>query len=122
MADMWIHESFTDYSESVFVDSYYGKQAGQEYTNGQRNGIANDRPIVGPYGVNKEGSEDMYYKGSVILNMIRTIIDDDEKWRAILRGLNKTFYHQTVTYNDITNYVSLYSGTDRWPGGDQYLH
>src|SRR6202012_39473 len=121
MADMWIHESFTDYSESVFVDSYYGKQAGQEYTNGQRNGIANDRPIVGPYGVNKEGSEDMYAKGSVILNMIRTIINDDEKWRQILRGLNKTFYHQTVTYNDITGYISKESGIDLSTVFDQYL-
>ena len=121
LGDMWIHESFTDYSESLFVESYYGKQAGQEYVHGQRMGIANDRPIVGPYGVNKEGSEDMYAKGSVILNMIRTIINDDEKWRHILRGLNKTFYHQTVTYNDITGYISKESGIDLSPVFDQYL-
>jgi aminopeptidase N len=121
LADMWIHESFTDYSESLFVESYYGKQAGQEYVNGQRNGIANDRPIVGPYGVNKEGSEDMYAKGSVILNMIRTIINDDEKWRQVLRGLNKTFYHQTVTYNDITGYISKKSGIDLSTVFEQYL-
>ena len=66
---MWIHESFTDYSESLFVETFYGKQAGQEYVHGLRNNIANERPIVGPYGVNKEGAEDMYNKGSVILNM-----------------------------------------------------
>src|ERR1700744_3476134 len=121
MADMWIHESFTDYSESVFVDSYYGKQAGQEYTNGQRNGIANDRPVVGVYNVNKEGSEDMYSKGSVVLNMIRTIINDDEKWRDILRGLNKTFYHKTVTYDDITEDISKQAGIDLTKVFDQYL-
>ncbi len=121
LGDMWIHESFTDYSESLFVESYYGKQAGQEYTHGQRMGIANDRPIVGPYGVNKEGSEDMYAKGAVILNMIRTIINDDEKWRQILRGLNKNFYHQTVTYNDITGYISKESGIDLSAVFDQYL-
>jgi len=121
LGDMWIHESFTDYSESLFVESYYGKQAGQEYVHGQRNGIANDRPIVGPYGVNKEGSEDMYSKGAVILNMIRTIINDDEKWRQILRGLNKTFYHQTVTYNDITGYINKESGMNLSPVFDQYL-
>ena len=122
LADMWIHESFTDYSESLFVETYFGKQAGQEYVHGLRQGIANDRPIVGPYSVNKEGSEDMYDKGSVFLNMIRTIINDDEKWRSILRGLNKTFYHQTVTYNDITGYINQQSGMDFTSFFDQYLH
>jgi aminopeptidase N len=122
IADMWIHESFADYAESLFVESIYGKPAGQEYVNGLRAKILNDSPIVGTYNVNKEGSEDMYYKGSVLLNMIRTIINDDEKWRDILRGLNKTFYHQTVTYNDITNYISENSGTDLLPVFDQYLH
>lgn len=122
LGDMWIHESFTDYSESLFVETFYGKQAGQEYTHGQRLGIANDRPIVGPYGVNKEGSEDMYAKGSVFLNMIRTIINNDEKWRSILRGLNKTFYHQTVTYDDVTKYISKEAGIDFTAVFDQYLH
>ena len=100
-----------------------GKQArAREYVNGLRRTIQNSSPIVGPYNVNKEGSGDMYNKGSVILNMVRTIINDDEKWRAILRGLNTTFYHQTVTYDDITKYVSDHSGTNLLPVFDQYLH
>ena len=122
LGDMWIHESFTDYSESLFVETFYGKDAGQAYVHGLRMGIANESPIVGPYGVNKEGSEDMYDKGSVILNMIRTIVNDDEKWRNILRGLNKTFYHQTVTYEDITEYITKESGIDLKTVFDQYLH
>jgi len=122
LGDMWIHESFTNYSESLFIDKFYGKQAGQEYVHGTRPRIANDRPIVGPYNVNKEGSGDMYYKGGNLLNMIRTIINDDEKWRNILRGLNKTFYHQTVTYDDIVNYISDQSGINLRPVFDQYLH
>lgn len=122
LGDMWIHESFTNYSESLFIDKFYGKQAGQEYVHGTRSKIANDRPIVGPYNVNKEGSSDMYYKGGNILNMARTIINDDEKWRSILRGLNKTFYHQTVTYDDIINYICDQSGIDLKPFFDQYLH
>lgn len=122
LGDMWIHESFTDYSESLFIESQYGKQAGLEYNHGLRATIANDSPIVGPYNVNKEGSEDMYFKGSVILNMIRTVINDDDKWRNILRGLNKTFYHQTVTYDDVTKYVSDQSGLNLLPVFDQYLH
>jgi len=122
LADMWIHESFADYSESLFVESIQDKLAGQEYVSGLRRTIQNTSPIVGPYNVNKEGSGDMYNKGSVILNMIRTIINDDEKWRAILRGLNQTFYHQTVTYDDITKYISDHSGTNLLPVFDQYLH
>lgn len=121
-ADEWIHESFTDYSESLFIESQYGKAAGQEYVHGLRMSIDNDSPIVGIYGVNKEGSSDMYYKGAVILNMVRTIINDDDKWLAILRGLNKTFYHQTVTYDQITNYISEQSGINLAPVFDQYLH
>jgi aminopeptidase N len=122
LGDMWIHESFTDYSESLFVENTSTKELGQQYVSGLRKTIQNNAPVVGPYNVNKEGSSDMYNKGSVILNMIRTIINDDEKWRGILRGLNKTFYHQTVTYDDITKYVSDQSGMNLLPIFDQYLH
>jgi aminopeptidase N len=116
------HESFTDYSESLFIENTSTKLAGQQYVNGLRRTISNRTPIVGPYNVNKEGSGDMYNKGSVILNMIRTIINDDEKWRGILRGLNKTFYHQTVTYDDITKYISSQAGIDLTTVFEQYLH
>jgi aminopeptidase N len=121
LADMWIHESFTNYSESLFIEQRYGKQAGQEYVHGTRFRIQNDRPILGTYNVNKEGSGDMYYKGGNMLNMIRTIINDDDKWRSILRGLNKTFYHQTVTYDQIVDYICDQSGKDLKPVFSQYL-
>lgn len=112
LADMWIHESFTNYSESLYIDYHFGKQAGQEYVHGNRRGIQNLAPIIGNYHVNNEGSGDMYNKGGVLHNMARTIIDDDEKWRQILRGLNRTFYHRTVDYEDIVNYISEQSGKD----------
>jgi len=122
-ADMWIHESFTYYSESLFVESQFGKQAGLEYVNGSRATISNNSPVGGlVYGVAKEGSGDMYNKGGVFLNMARTIINDDEKWRSILRGLNKTFYHQTVTYNDVVNYISQQSGVNFTTFFEQYVH
>jgi aminopeptidase N len=121
LADMWIHESFTNYSESLFIESIWGKQAGQEYVHGTRMAIQNDSPIIGAYGVNKEGSGDMYCKGGNMLNIIRTIINDDEKWRNILRGLNKTFYHQTVTYEQVVDYINQQSGKNLTPVFDQYL-
>jgi len=121
LGDMWIHESFTNYSESLFIEQRYSKQAGQEYVHGTRFAIANDRPILGVYNVNKEGSGDMYYKGGNMLNMIRTIINDDEKWRSILRGLNSTFYHKTVTYDDVVGYINQQSGKNLSPLFDQYL-
>lgn len=123
-ADMWVHESFTYYSESLFTEYFYGKQAGLEYVNGSRVGsISNSAPIGGlVYGVGKEGSGDMYNKGGVMLNMVRTIINNDEKWRQILRGLNSTFYHKTVTYNDITGYISKEAGVNLTSFFEQYIH
>ncbi|MFB5944309.1 M1 family metallopeptidase [Albibacterium profundi] len=121
LADMWIHEAFTNYSESIYIDYVFGKQAGQEYVHGNRRGILNDRPIQGPYGVNKSGSGDMYVKGGVFLNMLRTMIDDDDKWRGILRGLNKDFYHKTIDYQDLVDYISEKSGIDMDPIFAQYI-
>jgi len=121
-ADMWIHESFANYSESLFIEDWTGsKESGQEYVHGTRRAIVNDRPIIGFYGVNKEGSGDMYYKGGNMLNMVRTIINDDEKWRGILRGLNKDFYHQTVTTEQVVDYINTKSGMNLTSIFDQYL-
>ena len=121
LADMWIHESFTNYSEALFIEKHYGKEAGQAYVHGNRQGILNDKPLQGPYGVNKEGSGDMYIKGGVLLNMIRTIIDDDVKWRSILRGLNHEFYHRTVDYHDIVHYINEETGIDFTKVFEQYV-
>jgi aminopeptidase N len=118
---MWVHESFTAYSESLLVEKRWGKKAGQEYINGTRKLIQNDKPLLGVFDVNQEGSGDMYYKGSNLLNMIRTIIDDDIKWRHILRGLNEKFYHQTVTGQQIIAYINLESGLNLTKIFDQYL-
>ncbi|RUT68770.1 M1 family peptidase [Flavobacterium cupreum] len=110
IADMWIHESFTSYSESLFVEYYYGKEAGAEYVIGCRNGIQNDKPVIGNYDVNNEGSGDMYPKGANMLHSIRQVINDDAKWKSILRGLNSTFYHQTVTSKQIQEYINTQAG------------
>jgi aminopeptidase N len=121
IADMWVHESFANYSESLYIEYYNGQMAGNEYVRGTRKRIRNDRPIVGFYNVNCPGSGDMYYKGGNMLHTLRQIIDDDVKWREILRGLNKDFYHQTVTGKQIEDYLSLKTGMNLKPFFDQYL-
>ena len=121
VADMWVHESFTTYSENLFVDYFYGKEAASDYVVGIRRSIRNDRPIIGTYGVDHEGSGDMYFKGANILHTVRQLVEDDEKWRQILRGLNKEFYHQTVTTAQVENYISEQSGIDLTQFWDQYL-
>lgn len=120
-ADMWIHESFTAYSETLFTEKYMDKNAAETYVRGTRQAVQNDIPIIGKYGIRNEGSGDMYYKGANMLHTIRQVINNDEKFRQILRGLNKDFYHQTVTTQQIENYISTKSGIDFSSVFDQYL-
>ena len=121
VADMWIHEAFTAYSETLFTETYYGKEAASEYVRGTRGAIENDIPIIGVYGVNQEGSGDMYYKGANMIHTLRTWMNNDEKFRQLLRGLNKEFYHQTVTTEQIENYIAKFSGLDLTAFFNQYL-
>lgn len=121
IADMWVHEGFTNYSESLYLDYFFGKEASGSYVRGIRRSIRNDKPIIGHFGVNQEGSGDMYNKTGNLIHMIRRIINDDEKFRSILRGLNKEFYHKSVNGTDIINYFNLQSGTDLTQVFNQYL-
>jgi aminopeptidase N len=121
VADMWIHEGFTAYSENLFLEYHLGEKAASEYVIGKRKTIKNDIPIIGIYNVNKRGSGDMYNKGANILHTLRQLVEDDEKWRNIMRGLNKTFYHQTVTSKQIEDYISKETKIDLTEFFDQYL-
>ena len=122
LADMWVHESFANYAEGLYTECLFGKQAGADYVIGTRRGIRNDRPIVPDnYGVNAQGSGDMYPKGGNMLHTIRAIIDDDAKWRDILRGLQQTFRHQTVTGKQVEDYISREAGIDMSKVFAQYL-
>ena len=121
IADMWVHEGFTTYSENLFVDYHYGKKAASEYVIGTRRNIRNLKPIIGPYNVNKGGSSDMYAKGANLLHTLRQITGNDVRWRKILRGLNSEFYHQTVTTSQIENYISKKMKMNLNPFFNQYL-
>ena len=120
-ADMWIHESFANYSENLYTECLEGKKAGAEYVIGTRRLVKNDVPIVGHYGVNDEGSNDKYYKGGNMLHTIRQIVDNDEKWRGILRGAQKTFRHQTIMGSQLEEYFSKESSANLSKVFDEYL-
>ena len=122
LADMWVHESFANYSENLYTECLFGKDAGARYVIGTRRLIANEEPIVpGVYGVNAQGSGDMYPKGGNMLHTIRQLVGDDEKWRGILRGLNAEFRHEIVTGRQVQEYISLHAGTDLSTVFEQYL-
>ncbi|HEX8242724.1 MAG TPA: M1 family metallopeptidase, partial [Longimicrobium sp.] len=121
LADMWVHESFANYAEGLYTECQQGKEAGARYVIGTRAAIENDAPIIPPFGVNAEGSGDMYYKGGNMLHTIRQIVGDDEKWRGILRGLQSTFRHQAVTGMQVRGYISRQAGVDLSKVFQQYL-
>jgi len=120
LADMWVHEGFTNYSETLYTDCQDGIEAGNQYCIGTRKNVVNDKPIIAHYGVNEEGSNDMYYKGGNMLHMIRQVLGD-EKFREILHGINSTFYHKTVDSKQIEEFISKQSGIDFSKVFDQYL-
>jgi aminopeptidase N len=121
IADMWIHEGFTCYSETLFTEYYYGKEAANQYNKGLRRNISNDEPIIGIYGVNKEGSGDMYMKAANMIHSIRHSLNNDEKFRQLLLNINKTFYHQTVTTAQIEDFMIQQLGYNYQPVLNQYL-
>jgi len=121
LADMWVHEGFTNYSETLFVDYHFGETAGNEYNYGIRKGIRNDKPIIPAYNVNAQGSGDMYPKGGNLLHSIKHGLNNDELFRSILRGLNTKFYHQTVTSAQVEQYISIAAKFDYSKVFNQYL-
>ncbi len=121
VADMWIHESFTNYSENLFVEYFFTRKEAEDYVIGCRKRVKNDKPIIGQYGINQSGSGDMYYKGGNMLHTIRHVIDNDIRWREILRGLNRKFRHQTVNTQQVEAYISKQAKIDLSSIFDQYL-
>lgn len=104
IADMWVHEGFTDYTETIFTECQQGKAAAEDYLTGLRRNIRNDKPITGHYGVNEEGSVDMYYKGANLIHMIRHIVGDST-FKAMLLEMNRRFHHSIVTGAQVEEFM-----------------
>lgn len=121
VADMWIHEGFTCYSESVFLECQFGKDKAWTYINGLKQNIQNDKPIIGQYGVNSEGSGDMYYKAALMLHTIRNIINDDAKWWKLILDYSTAFRHQIIEHKNVVDFFNAESGVYLTPVFNQYL-
>lgn len=121
IADMWIHEAFTTYSEVMYVQNQFGKNAADAYVQGLRPLILNDENLIGTYGFHQEGSVDMYYKGANMLHTLRTWMNDDEKFKNMIREMNKKYFHQTINSIEIEYFISDYSGLDLQAFFNQYL-
>ena len=122
VAENWIHEGFATYAENLYVECLTGsKERGSEYVIGTRARIANELPVIGSFGVNNDGSADMYSKGANLLHTVRQIVNDDALWRDMLRGLNETFWHSIVTGDDVERYTSERVGVDLSRVFEQYL-
>ncbi len=121
IADMWIHEGFTQYTESVFVECNYGYEKAQTYINGLKQNVKNDKPIIGNYGVNNEGSGDMYPKGALLLNTIRHIINDDVKWWNLIKKYSENFKHKIIDTQTVIRFFNKESGSNLTSVFNQYL-
>lgn len=122
IADNWLHEGFTTYAEALFAECAFGKEKAFDFTTGEWGNIQNDRPVIGTYGVNDDGSSDKYDKGAAVVHMIRMIMGDDEQFRQLLRGMNQTFYHKTVTNEEVLQYINRFTGYDYTSLFRQYLY
>lgn len=121
IADMWIHEGFTQYTEVAYIDCLYGAQKAKLYVNGLRGNVRNDKPIIGNYGVNSEGSGDMYPKGALLLNTIKNIVNDDAKWWKMLLKYSETYRHKIIDTETVVNFFNTESGINLTPVFNQYL-
>jgi len=121
IADMWIHEGFGQYAETVYLEELYGRESANKYLEGLKRGIDNKQAIIGPYGVNKEGSGDMYPKGALFLNTMRNYINDDKIWWDIIASLQMQYRHKNISTEDVLALMNEKSGKNLKPYFDVYL-
>jgi aminopeptidase N len=121
IADMWIHEGFTQYSESVYIECQFGYEKAKTYLNGLKNNVSNDKPVIGNFGVNNKGSGDMYPKGALFLHTLRNIINNDTLWWKILASYSENFKHKIINTAIVVSFFNKQTGMDLTPIFNQYL-
>ena len=122
-ADMWIHESFTTYSEALFMEYHHGYEEALAYLQMQRHSIMNQVPIRGPFHVNFNSwpGADMYYKGSWMLHTLRCHLNNDEKWFACIKAIQSEFSLQQINSTNLISFMSQQLNQDLESFFAQYL-
>jgi len=120
-ADMWIHEGWTTYLEGLYVEYRWGKEDAIKYLSGEKAKVKNQRPIIAERGVNAEPDQDQYFKGALMLNTLRSVVNDDAKWWALLHGFYQHFKYQNILTEDVVSYFNQQTGMNLTPIFDQYL-
>jgi aminopeptidase N len=120
-SDMWIHEGWTTYLECLYVEYMYGKDDGLKYTNAYKLKVRNQQPIIAQRGVNATPPQDMYFKGALFINTLRSILNDDQRWWALLHDFYQHFKYQNIMTEDIVAYFNRKTGRNLTPIFDQYL-
>jgi aminopeptidase N len=120
-SDMWIHEGWTTYLEALYVEYMWGHDDAVKYLNGYKPKIRNTQPIVAERGLNRTPPQDQYFKGALFLNTLRSVINDDAKWWALIRGFYQQFKYKTIMTEDVIAYFNRNTGRDLTPVFNQYL-
>ncbi|MGQ2984527.1 M1 family metallopeptidase [Flavobacterium sp.] len=121
IADMWIHEGFTTYTECVFVECQFGYEKAMKYITGSQMNVSNDKPVIGIFGVNREGSGDMYSKGALMLNTLRHVVNDDDKWWKMLLKYSETYKKKVIDTQTVVDFFNTETGMELTPFFNQYL-
>ncbi len=121
ISDMWIHEGWATYAECVYVEAMFGREDALKYVNGYKTKVRNQRPIITARGVNQTPSQDQYFKGALFLNTLRSVVDDDTRWRKLLRDYCERFKYQNIMTEDVVAFFNQRTGKNLTPIFDQYL-
>jgi aminopeptidase N len=121
VSDEWIHEAWATYAEGVYVEHMWGKADGLKYLNGYVSKVRNREPIVTSRGVNKVAPQDMYFKGALFINTLRSIVDNDARWWAILHDYYREFRYHDIMTEDVVRFFNRKTGKNLTPIFDQYL-
>jgi aminopeptidase N len=120
-SDMWIHEGWTTYLESLYVEYMYGHDDAIKYLNGYKSKVKNEEPIITAREVHGEPPPDQYFKGALFINTLRSIVNDDKRWWKLMRGLYQHFKYQNIMTEDMVQYFNQQTGMNLTPIFDQYL-
>ncbi len=120
-SDEWIHEAWATYLEGLYVEYKYGHDDALKYLNGYKSKIKNRVPIIAERGLNRTPPEDMYFKGALFINTLRSVVDNDRRWWALLHDFYQHFKYQNIMTEDVEQYLNRKTGMNLTPLFDQYL-